>query len=56
MDIIGSQSDAIYIGKGSSALSVVGTARNKSIGCIGAFGNTIITAGHDRMLKQWNYS
>ena len=27
MDIIGSQSDAIYIGKGSSALSVVGTAQ-----------------------------
>eukprot|EP01084_Bolivina_argentea_P033253 61531_1 len=51
--IVGSQSGAIYVGRDSKALSVIGTAHGKVVGCLLVTGNNVLSAGYDKMLKRW---
>ena len=51
--LVGAKSGAIYVGRQSECLQVIGTAHDKSVGCLKLAGKYVLSAGFDRKLKQW---
>ena len=51
--LVGAKSGAVYVGRQSECLQVIGTAHDKSVGCLKLAGKFVISAGFDRKLKQW---
>jgi len=51
--IVGAKSGAIYVGRNSSCLQVIGCAHDKSVGCLIVYNKHVFSAGFDKRLKRW---
>eukprot|EP00486_Rosalina_sp_Unknown_P002333 CAMPEP_0201576290 /NCGR_PEP_ID=MMETSP0190_2-20130828/22024_1 /ASSEMBLY_ACC=CAM_ASM_000263 /TAXON_ID=37353 /ORGANISM="Rosalina sp." /LENGTH=798 /DNA_ID=CAMNT_0048006991 /DNA_START=145 /DNA_END=2541 /DNA_ORIENTATION=+ len=51
---VGSQSGAIYIGKANTALAILQSAHDKSVGAMCMAGDKLLTAGSDRKFKTFD--
>jgi len=51
--LVGASSGAIYVGNGATALAILESAHDKSVGAMCLVNDKVLTAGSDRKLKTW---